>query len=219
MRTIHLMGLGPGWSLAPPCGPGVKIWGINNVLNWRPVDYVMEIHNWRLKMTRLKGGGVHQRAMNKAVEMGIPYIVRERWDFAPGLKQVVYPWEAIFDKFGHDFLGCSMDCMMALAIYCGYNDINIYGLGINAASQYDYQLKSQNYWFGYCDGAGIKVTVHNVGGYRHTDIMRNDNGLIYGLNKPQTRVNHGLDPTLPECDCVKMHEAAHCFDLNFTTGR
>ena len=210
MQTLHLMGLGPGWSMAPECGPGVKVWGINNALNFRDVDYVMEIHNWRHKMYRLKGGCVHQRAVNRAIEKGIPYIVRERWDFVPGLKQVVYPWKSVFKMFNTDLLGCSMDCMIALGLYLGYKRLRVYGLGINHASHYDYQIPSMNYWFGVCDGAKVDLQVVNVDGYRHTDVMRTHNGLIYGLGEPQTVVSHGLDPSLPACDCTKVHDAPHC---------
>lgn len=212
MATIHLMGLGPGWSLAPQCGPGVKIWGINNVLCWRPVDYVFEVHDWYKKLGRIRGGQVHQMGIRKGVETGTPYIVREHWPFVPNLKQVVYPWEAIFEKFQTDFLGCSMDCMIAFALYCGYTDLQIYGVGINKASRYDYQIPSLNYWLGYCNGAGVNVNIHTYGGYRHTDILRTFDGNVYGSQQPQ-RPWPTLDVTMKECDCVKRHEAHHCNDF------
>lgn len=208
MATIHLLGLGPNWSLAPQCGPGVKIWGMNNVLNWRPVDYVFEVHNFHNKLHRLRGGEIHQRAVRKAIETGTPYIVREKWDI-PGLKQVVYPWDTLFNHFQTDLLGCTMDCMIALAIYCGYTDIQLYGIGINRASHYDYQIPSMNYWIGVCHGKGINIHVNNFGGYRHTDIMRTHDGLIYGLRTPQ-KAWPTIDPSLPECDCVKRNDAPHC---------
>ena len=213
MSTIHLMGLGPGWSLAPQCGPGVKIWGINNVLCWRPVDYVFELHDWYNKLSRIRGGQAHLKGIRKGVAAGIPYIVRERWPFVPSLKQVIYPWEAIFERFQTDFLGCSMDCMLALAIYCGYKTIHMYGIGINKASRYDYQIPSMNYWAGVCTGAEIDLRIHTFGGYRHTDMLRNFDGKVYGLKKPQ-RKWPTLDVTLPDCDCVRKHEAYHCNDFD-----
>jgi hypothetical protein len=203
------MGLGPGWSAAPPCGQGEKIWGINNVCNWRDVDYVFEIHDYNNKLFRLRGGLNHQKAIRKAIRKKIPYIVREHWNFLPGLKQVVYPWEAVFQHFQTDFLGCSMDCMIAMAIYCGYKELQVYGLGINLASHYDYQIPSMNYWLGYCNGAGIKVRINNVDGWRHTDVLRTVDGEVYGLRKPQ-RAWPTHDPSLKPCDCTKSHNAAHC---------
>jgi hypothetical protein len=212
MATVHLMGLGPSWSLAPQCGPGVKVWGMNNVLNWRPVDYVFEVHDWYQKMNRVRQGDFHQRAVRTAIRTGTPYIVRERYPFFPGLKQVVYPWEAIFEEFQSDFLGCSMDCMMAMAIYCGYTDIQLYGIGINRASHYDFQIPSMNYWLGVCHGRGINIHLNQHGGFRHTDLLRTVDGKVYGCQKPQ-RKWPTLDPSLPECACVKRHDAHHCFDF------
>lgn len=207
-KRIHLCGLGPGWSLCPPKATGRMIWGINNILNRRDVNYVFEIHNFYEKLNRLKGGHVHQQAIRKAAETKTPYIVRERWDFLPHLKQIVYPWNDIFKRFRSDYIGCTFDAMMALAIYCGYKDIQIYGFGANLASHYDYQVPSNNFWFGVCHGADINYKIHNIGGLRHTDVLRTTTGMIYGLDQPQI-AHEAHDPTLPQCDCNKRNEA-HC---------
>jgi hypothetical protein len=203
------MGLGPGWSVCPPTGDGVKVWSMNNAMNWRTdIDYIFEVHDFHNKLNRVRGGYQHQTAIREAIAHDVPYVVRERWDFLPGLKQVVYPWEAIFKEFQSDYLGCSMDCMIAMAIYCGYSDIQLYGIGINSASPYDFQVPSMNYWVGVCHGRRINIKVNTVGNYKHTDILTTKNGEVYGLRIPQ-RKWPTFDPTLPMCDCMKTPNARH----------
>ena len=209
-KTLHLCGLGPGWSLCPPVAPGRMIWGINNILCRRPVNYVFEIHDFHEKLHRLRGGHVHQKAIRIASRDKIPYIVREYWDFLPHLKQVIYPREDVFKYFQSDFLGCTLDAMIALGIYTGWKHIEVWGAGANLASLYDYQIPSNNYWIGYCHGSKIKIHFNTIGGLRHTDIMRTVNGMVYGFDIPQ-RDWGTVDVTLPACDCTKRHEAA-CTD-------
>ncbi len=211
-KVIHLCGLGPGWSLCPPMKEGRMIWGINNILNRRKVNYVFEIHDFHDKLNRLRGGHVHQKAIRLASRYKIPYIVRERWSFLPHLTQIVYPWEKIYEEFQTDHIGCSLDAMIALALYCGYTDLQMYGNGANLASIYDYQLPTNNYWVGVCHGRpDVNITFHNIGGLRHTDILRTVDGKVYGLDIPQ-REWPTIDPTLPECDCTKRHGLA-CSDF------
>jgi hypothetical protein len=101
--------------------------------------------------------------------------------------------------------------MIALALFCGYKDLQMYGNGANLASIYDYQLPTNNYWIGVCHGMpDVDITFHNIGGVRHTDLLRTVDGKVYGLGKPQ-RAWPTIDPTLPECDCTKKHGNA-CSD-------
>lgn len=210
-KTLHLCGLGPGWSLCPPMNEGRMIWGINNILVRREVNYVFEIHNFYEKFNRVKGGHVHQMATRLASGSKTPYIVREHWDFIPHIKQVIYPFGAIFQHFQTDLIGCSFDAMLALAIYTGWKNIQVYGFGANLASQYDYQVPSNNFWLGVCTGAGVNINFHSIGGLRHSDIMRTVDGMVYGLDQPQGKWPI-VDTTLPACDCTKRHEA-YCTDF------
>jgi hypothetical protein len=98
--------------------------------------------------------------------------------------------------------------MIAMAVYCGYTDIQLYGIGINAASPYDFQVPSMNYWMGVCHGRKINIQVNNPGAYKHTDILTTRNGEVYGLRKPQ-RPWPTFDPTKPMCKCMKEPNARH----------
>lgn len=201
-KRVHLCGLGPGWTLCPPMKEGRMIWGMNNVALRRDANYIFEIHDLREKFQRFGTGVTHMAAATAAARRGIPYIVREKWDFLPDLEQVVYPWESVFKMVGSDNIGCTLDAMLAMAIYCGYKEIHVYGQGSNRASLYDYQVPSNNYWVGVCHGAKIKIKFHNLAGLRHTDIMRTVNGKVYGLGIPQ-RPWPTIDVSLPDCNCTK----------------
>lgn len=208
MSRIHLVGLGAGWSLCPPMKEGREIWGINTILLRRPVSMVFEIHNFHEKLNRLDGHS-HQRAIRTAGS-DTPYMVREYWDFLPHLHQIVYPWDEVFDEFQTDLVGCTFDAMIALAICCGYDDIQVYGAGANNASHYDYQVPSNNYWVGVCHGRKLNIKFHQIGNVRHTDIMRTHDGLIYGLGKPQGAWPT-IDNTLPACTCTQTPNG-YCVD-------
>lgn len=208
---LFICGLGPGWSTCPPRGCGVDIWGVNNILNRRPVDVVFEIHDFHEKLNRLRGSYVHRQAIRQAQEWNVPYVVREYWDFLPHLHQIIYPREEVFEELQTDFIGCTLDSMIALAVACGYQKIDVFGSGANFASLYDYQVPSNNFWIGYCLGRGIKIKFHHAGGLRHSDILSTHNGLVYGFNIPQRRWSY-FDPTLPRCDCNKRNEAP-CTDF------
>ena len=203
MRSLHICGLGPGWSLCPPMKPGRMIWGINAILLRRDVNYVFEIHDLYEKLSRVDADG-HIRAIRRAEYKGIPYIVQREWDFLPGLKQVVYPLEAVCQRFQTDNIGCSLDAAIALGIYCGWKDIQVYGSGANLASLYDYQVPSNNYWVGVCHGANINIHFHSIGGLRHSDVMRTHDGLVYGFNVPQKKWPT-IDTTLPACNCTRRN--------------
>jgi hypothetical protein len=190
---------------------GRMIWGVNNILLRRPVNYVFEIHDFYEKFNRVKGGHVHQQAIRLASCSRTPYIVRQQWDFIPHIKQVVYPWESVFNYFQTDMIGCSFDAMLALAIYCGWKDIQVYGFGANLASIYDYQVPTNNFWLGVCLGAKVNINFHSIGGLRHSGVMRTVDGKVYGLDQPQRKFPM-IDVTLPACDCTKRSEA-YCTDF------
>lgn len=206
MRSLCLCGLGPGWSLCPPISDDKMIWGLNNVLLKREVNYVFEIHNFYEKFNRTKGGHIHQVACRKASETSTPYIVRNYWGFLPHLKQVVYPWKDVFNHFKTDAIGCTFDAMLALAMYCGWRKIDVYGFSSNYASVYDYQIPTNSLWVGIALGAGVDIKFHGIGGVRHTDLLRTADGMVYGLGEPQT-MKEIIDVTLPACDCAKRNEA------------
>jgi hypothetical protein len=210
MKKVIILGKGPGWSECPEPTAEVPVWSMTNILVKRTaVTKVFEIHNLRKKFDRPRGEGLmHQEACREAQRLGIPYVVREHWDFLPNLIQHVYPWKDVFAEFNIDFIGCSMDAMIALAIHQGYESIHLHGTGQHRGSVYDYQVESINFWLGVCVGRKLEFYIHHWGGVRHSDILTTRDGLVYGLGGPMKLFSY--TNTVDGCTCNDMPHGAVC---------
>lgn len=209
MKKLIILGKGPGWSECPKPTIDVPVWSMTNILIKRTdVSMVFEIHDLREKLGRVGEGYLHQEAISEAIRLNIPYVVREHWDFLPHLNQVVYPYEEVVNHFGIDLFGCSMDAMLALAIYQGYEEIHLHGTGQHRGSTWDYQIESINFWLGVCFGRGIRLYIHHWGGVRHTDILTTHDGLVYGFGGKQRVFDY--TNTTESCTCCKMAHNPVC---------
>lgn len=209
MRRVYITGKGPGWSECPKASDGNIVWGMTSILaRNQDVTKVFEIHDFREKMFRPHEGLKHQECAREAIRLKIPYVVREKWDFFPGLIQEVYPREEVFNFFGTDFIGCSLDAMLALAIYEGFDSIHLYGNGQHRLGQYDYQLDSINFWLGVCVGKGVDFYINHWNDKRHTDILTTIDGMVYGFGIPQRAWSY--TNTVEGCACTRMAYPRQC---------
>lgn len=203
MREIRILGKGPGWSDCPAPTPHIPVWSLTNILVKRTaVTKVFEIHDLVEKFGRVDEGMLHQEAAREAEYQGIPYVVREHWDFLPGLRQEIYPLNEVIEYFGTDFIGCSVDAMVALAIYQGYEFIHFHGMGQQRGGTYDYQLESLNFWIGVCVGKGIGHKIHGWAGLRHDHLLSTIDEMVYGFGIPQK--------VPPRCKCTLMPHSKQC---------
>ena len=67
-----------------------------------------------------------------------------------------YPIETITRFYGGYFY-CSVDYMIALAIWQGYENIELYG--IHCLKEYEFENKGIQYWLGVCRGKGIRFSL------------------------------------------------------------
>jgi hypothetical protein len=200
VKRVIILARGPGWSAAPKPTPEVPVWGTTCILGMTEnVSKVFEIHDLVEKLNRPRAGWLHQEAIHIAMKRNIPYVVREHWNFLPGLQQEVYPWKEVFNHFGIDYMGCSLCLMIALALYEGYDSIHMYGNGQHRQSEYDNHLSSVAFWIGVMFGKGIDFYMHHYGGVKHTDLLTTTDGLVYGLNEPQSLFPH--TNTVDRCTC------------------
>jgi hypothetical protein len=208
MKTLNILGKGPGWSTCPEPTTEVPVWSMTNIITKRTaVTKVFEIHDLVEKFSRGSEGMIHQEAARYAAHLGITYVVSRHWDWL-GCKQEIYPLEKVIAAVGTDYLGCSLDLMIALAIVEGYQHINLYGMGQQRGDIYDYQLDSTNFWLGYCMGRGINFEIHHWGGVQHTDLMRTIDGHIYGLKVPQRPMPYSK--VTKRCTCTLMPQNKRC---------
>jgi len=71
----------------------------------------------------------------------------------------VYPLEAIQAAIHCRVLSSSVDLMMALAIYEGFERIEWYGIEMGNETEYRYQRPGAAYWIGQCEARGIEVVL------------------------------------------------------------
>jgi hypothetical protein len=64
-----------------------------------------------------------------------------------------YPLDEITAEYD-PFFNCTVDYMLAMAIFSGKKHIELYG--IHCLNEYEYEKKGIEYWLGVCRGKGIK---------------------------------------------------------------
>lgn len=162
---VSIIGKGNGWENAPHEG---ECWGITQLNLRRPVTRVIDMNDYSLWGEKEAQEAAQSKAI--AFERGIPYIDLE-----------AYPLEQIQVFFDTDYFSNTVDYAIALAIYEGYEEINLYGVNMEMDSEYAYEKPGVDFWCGVAKGKGVKMNVH---GQRST-IMKTADGFLYGYACPQ----------------------------------
>lgn len=84
----------------------------------------------------------------------IPVVMHKKNKDIPG--SMKYPIGAISKEFD-PYFNCTVDYMIALAIWMGFQVIELYG--ILCLKEYEFEKKGIAYWLGVCRGKGIKFSV------------------------------------------------------------
>lgn len=108
---------------------------------------------------------------------------------------VRYPVEEILDRFGenltHDgqedgsYLTSTFCFMLALALYEGFQFIEVYGFEMGSETEYAYQKPAAEHWLGIANGLGVKVWLHKRSG-----LLR---GKLYGFEAGEMVSRQMLD--------------------------
>ena len=72
-----------------------------------------------------------------------------------------FPLSEIIEMFGSSFFTNTVSYMIAYAIYLDVKTIEVYGVDLDAESEYEHQKPSVCYWLAYARGKGVKVNVHS----------------------------------------------------------
>ena len=159
MKQLNIILKGRGWNLAPTTG---ESWGIPLTLAFRPVDVIFEMHD--IDGEYLPGIPWIEtprfiNAYRKAKENNVLVYGLKEYEFE-GLKFKRYPIREILDEFGETLFNCSMDYMLAYAIYKKYDKIDVYGANLAMGEEYYYQRPGVEFWRGYARGKGIDIKFH-----------------------------------------------------------
>jgi hypothetical protein len=98
-------------------------------------------------------------------ERPFPIYMQKTYDDIPSC--VAYPLREIQSELLGGFyrgeeamrklFSSSFSYMMALALYKGFERIEVYGIELNLEAEYVYQRESMAYWIGHCSGVGVEV--------------------------------------------------------------
>jgi len=166
MKQVAIIAKGRGWVDAPY---NCETWGITQLLIRRPVDLVIDMNVYEDLRWGKKEALENKMVMLMCKTSHIPYI---------GLNN--YPLSEIMEQFDTDYFGGTIEYAIALAIYRGYEVIDLYGINFKLNSEYGYQKPSIDFWCGVAKGRGIKIKSHG-----DSLIMKTIDGLIYGYDTEQ----------------------------------
>lgn len=196
---IAIVGKGEGRGLAPRAPtPGIEVWGTNNVALQQPCDMIFDMHDlgwtWEenyenyshLDLTeeeRVDRTNLRQRGFENlkkfAIETGTPIMSVRKYAGVPGY---AYPLQQIIKKFDCDMFSSVTPYMIALAIYKGARQIDLYGINCAHGEEWAYQREAVSGWLMFAKGKGIKVTV-NGGKNRPLRLMNPTTLYGYGIEQ------------------------------------
>lgn len=175
---VNIVGKGRGWWDAPYARGSGEVWGITQILLRRPVDLVIDMNDYSNDRWGRDETVDHEATVELAKHNDIPVILLG-----------TYPYKEVVEEFKCDYFTSTVDYAIALALLWGHRDIDLFGVTLEAGSEYTYQRPGCSFWCGVAAGRGVKITVHDP-----SSLLRCEKGMIYGYETEQQqggRVNHG----------------------------
>jgi hypothetical protein len=196
-KSVAIVGMSPASAgLAPYKEQGIEIWGLNeaHLYNFMPRwDRWFQMHktDYLLKNESLKGREGHLPWLKEKHDKPIYTLFKH--DFIPdaveyplidvSTKLIQHGWRG--HKQIHKYFNSSFSYMFALALYEGFEWIEIYGFEMDMTAEYWHQRSCAEYWFGVAEGRGV--------GYYLPERSRLCLGILYGYNG--TDYNRVPEPT------------------------
>jgi hypothetical protein len=166
-KPLSIIGKGKGWELAPY---DVESWGATQLILRRNVDRVVDMNDYSNNRWGANETKEAEAARAKAKELNIPYIDLSN-----------YPINLVIAFFETDYFSNTIDYMIALAVYEGYTELDLYGVNMARESEYYYEKPGVDYWCGQAMGRGIKVRRYG----ELSTVMRTNDGKLYGYGWEQ----------------------------------
>lgn len=194
-----MMGGAPSTAPVPELPAGASRWGLNNIRMSKRVTPARFV-GWTEWFDLHESAHIQSRQQGKF--NAYPWLCQQtkpvyRWAVDPAMpSSVVYPHGPVRALFGGTRLFCStLDWMLALAIYQGYDQIDLYGWRM-ANPLYHHQVGSAQWWIEQATKRGITVT-HNSASRltrprRWADTPDTGAALMYGLETTdRSKLYHG----------------------------
>lgn len=166
---VIVIAKGRGWELAPREG---EIWGVNDLILRRNVKIAFHIHD--LNNPEFLNDSVIKSVIEKINFLNIPLISTQRYEWIPS--SIEYPLKEIISYFGTDYFTCSIDYILAYAIYRGFKKIDLYGVNMHTDSEYAFEKPGVEFWIAMAMGKGLKIKVYGDA----SEILKTKNRKLYG---------------------------------------
>ena len=171
---LALIGKGFGREQAPLKGSGITTWGVNDIVGHRDVDICFYMDRDHLRHMQIEE--VIKTSINTT---GTPLYCIEHYDDIPS--SMPYPKDEIIDFFGIDYFADSFAYMLALAIYQGFKQIDIYGFNYAFGEAYVSEKPCCEFWIGIALQRGIEFNL--VGD--NCKLLRTRDEMLYSYKTPQ----------------------------------
>ena len=183
MKKLAIVGMAAGFEKAPWRKPGWECWTLNSA--WKrfeneglmemdehtglaryPVNLTawFELHSRRYLTEEWHGSMQHFRMLAR---LRCPIYVQHPKDWPHWQNPQSFPRAAIVRQFARgDYHASSLDWMLAFAVFQGYTHVEMFGVNLapNEGQEPMSGRAALEYWIGFAEGRGVKVTVHEPTG-------------------------------------------------------
>lgn len=150
---VAVVGLGHSHKDAPWTDPSWEKWCLLWDPCWEQADRLFQMHDLDWIEDRKHSYTNEGDAIRHQTDIGLPLYMREQ--YFPHV--IRYPVEDVIRTIGRDYFNSSIAYMFALALHKGFGEIGLWGVGMKANTEYQYQRPNMEWLLGLAQGMGVKV--------------------------------------------------------------
>lgn len=158
-KKVCLLGTSNTLSQAPINDRSFEFWALNDMFvlpQGKAATRWFELHPRATHESHIPRGNANNY-LDGLRAMTIPVYMQEHYPDIPA--SIKYPLEEMIVHFGRQYFKSTLDYMMALALYEGFEEIHLYGVNMADSLEYAHQRPSMEYWIGRAEGMGVKVVL------------------------------------------------------------
>ena len=159
-KKVCLLGTSNTLNQAPFNDKSFEFWALNDMFVTLPEGLAtrwFEFHDRKTHETHKPRGDSNISYLDWFRSATIPVYMQEHFEDIPA--SIKYPLETMVEHFGRQYFKSTLDYMMALALYEGFEEIHLYGVNMADNIEYAHQRPSMEYWIGRAEGMGVKVVL------------------------------------------------------------
>ena len=158
-KKVCLLGTSNTLKEAPLSDKSFEFWALNDMFSMIPKGVAtrwFEIHSKKAREKHTPRGA-DISYLEGLASLNVPIYMQEQCQDIP--TSIKYPRAEMVEHFGRQYFKSTLDYMIALALYEGFEEIHIYGVNMAYAEEYAHQKPSMEYWIGRAEGMGVKVVL------------------------------------------------------------